>query len=293
MEQNDPQVHEFLKSIALANTLKECKGEFLGSHYELALVETACSFGYTVRKTLEDRSVYLKYRDKTSRFKEICSTNCEFEKGRSRIILEEYGVCGGVLYVKGTPEAMLKVLQISSGEKHELIVRIAELTAKKLKCIIIAKRYLDAEEIDTCLLKMSNIRYIIINTRGRIDRIFKGLEKEVTLCGIVGFSETLLPNTKETMHKLQEAGIKLCMTSSDSQVNSYNTAVEAGFLSTSSHLIELTKVRNQSSCCQILLKGIQQFIYDKPMQLEVEKDDYNRPKRNYSKIHLLKNSPSE
>ena len=284
------QSHEFVKCLALCNTLTQHNGQFLGPRYEISLVDAAIFLGYTVEKGKKKR-IDLKFGEKITEYKELCSTEYSTEKGKSRVLLEEINMSRGVLYVHGTAESMIPLLNLTVISKQELGKSITELKSRGLKCVVFAYRILSHAEIKEYSMKVKRIKKSLINYEGRIEGMLRGIEQNLRYCGIAGLSETLLPGTKKALHRLQESGVKICLVSSDSQMNTYNSAVQAGILSPTSNLLELLNLRNENSCSTALLKGIRRHIYERHSELVIRKSTSYANRR--SPLNELALDPSQ
>lgn len=260
--------HSFVKCMALCNNLTQFNDEFLGSNHEIAFVRTAKTFGYSIKKG--NKLVDLTWNENVTSFKEIASVKYSKKKKRSRILLKNFAG-GGILCVKGKPETMIPLLNITPIQSEELSTLIEEQESKGQRCTIFSYKHFTNNEIEEFEGKVKRIRQSLINYEGRIEAMFRDLEKNLKYVGVAGISNKLLINTTETLGKLKKAGIKLWMVSSDSTTSSFNTAMESGIICNSSNLLEMTNIGNQLSCSKLMIKGIRRLILDKMNELVIRK----------------------
>ena len=199
---------QFVRCMALCHDLYRHHNEYLGSHEEAALVEAANEFGYSLQ--MPEKDLYELSTNNLSKayFRVVASRPYNREKKRSRILLEEGGGAG-VLYVKGSSEAMIPLLNISESEILNIIQSVENMNKKGLRTMILGYKCIAKDDILEIKSKIQRIKKSLLNPESRIEAMFKDIEKNLKYLGITGLSEEMLPCTAKTISKLQEAGIKI------------------------------------------------------------------------------------
>ena len=111
------------------------------------------------------------------------------------------------LYVKGSLSQMRKLLDENTAD---IIEEHDEFAGKMgLRTIILGFKQLDQVTVNEFVSKIENAKNIPVNSEGRIELLFQELEKNLTLLGLAGLEDTVLPETISTIDSLQKAGIKI------------------------------------------------------------------------------------
>ena len=252
----------FLKCMALCNNLHQKGKEFLGSQEEISMIDAANFFGCTLRKPI-DKVYELTFKEQTHSYNVICSRQLSKELKRSRILFEDLSCGGGLLCVKGHPDVITHLLNISNAQRIELKTALADFENNGTRCFIFAYKKFSQTELIEHKIKVEKIRRSFINKEGRLEGFFRKIEKDVKYLGVIGITEKLYPETAETLRRIQQAGIRVFMVSSDTRDNSYNVAKEANIIDTDGIIVELVNIKTEAQCAKALKKSIDRLIFDK------------------------------
>ena len=252
----------FIYCMALCNNLHQYSNEFLGSQEEISMVEAAKTFGYHLN-IRESRIYELSFNDTIHSYKAICSRQLTKEGKRSRILFEDLNDGGGIIYVKGSPEVMKPLLNISATQKEIVKIALENFQNKGNSCYILAYKKFSQTQIIEYKAKVEKIKRSLVNKEGRLEAFFRSLEKEIKYLGIVGITEKLHPEANEILYKIQQAGIRIILVSSDSTDSSFRTGKEAGIINPEGVILELLNLRTEAHCAKALKKSIERLILDR------------------------------
>ena len=286
------KMSHFMNCMALCNDLYQRNGEYLGSEEEIALLDTARDLGFDVNMPEKDIYILGTNESVRSSFRLVESRSFTPERKRSRILLED-NEGSGILYVKGSPHAMLPLLFAAEPQMQSVKQHIQIMKERGLRIMITAYKRISNEEVLETKSKIQRIKRSLLNPESRIEAMFKELEKNLVYLGLIGVSETLLPGSVETISQLKKAGIKIWMTSSDSLSSSVLVAKEASIIEPRSKVLDLLKLTNELSCCKALIQGASSYILNENSDLPFVSDPQalvRRRSRVSPEIHPSHNS---
>ena len=283
---------QFMKCMALCHDLYKHHDEYLGTNEEIALVDAANEFGYTL--DFSEKNIYKLSIENTNEvyFRIVASRPFSKEKKRSRILLEDADGTG-ILYVKGKPEIILPLLNIAEGQKLFIIQTLENMSEKGLRTMVLAYKHIAYEDVLEIKSKIQRIRRSLLNPESRIETMFKELEKNLKYLGIAGLNEEIVPGSAKTISHLKEAGIKIWMTSSDSLNGSVIFAKNVGIIEPNSKTLELKNLKNEIICSKELIKGIKKYIFNEPDELYAQANQYRGGRRSRLDIDMLDDVPDE
>lgn len=199
---------QFLKCLALCHNLHQHKDEFIGFPEEIALVKSAASFGFVLN--IPEDNIYAISKEGSNKdyYRIVASRPFNKEKQRLRILLEG-SQASGILYVKGSADAILPLLDVDESLLRNIKENIELMSNSGLRTMIFAYKKISAEEVLETKSKIQRIKKSLLNPESRIEAMFKELEKNLKFLGIAGLSENLLPGVAETLNSIKEAGIKI------------------------------------------------------------------------------------
>ncbi|OMJ88945.1 hypothetical protein SteCoe_9054 [Stentor coeruleus] len=259
-EVNNTHVTNFMKCLCLANNLDQHNNEYLGSKEEIAMVELAANFGFKL-SIYHKKRLDLTYGQTVASYKVVSNSPLSKNKNKSRVLLEELISGCGVLFLKGTPEVMLPLLNIGSEHLNAIKEAAESLEDRNCQVFIMAYKKISLRDIKEYKSKFKKIRKSLLNNEGRVEGIFRTLEKHVKYLGIISLCEELLKDTHKVLQKLQNAGIKVWLASSDNFTETFSTAKESRIIDPCSSILAIKDVCSEISVSRILLKGVQKFIY--------------------------------
>ena len=259
--------HQFVRCMSLCNDLSQHGDSFLGSYEEVSMVEACQTLGFDLQIPQWDIFEFKLEDNVKTYFRIVAKVPFTSDRKRSRVLLEEPEGTG-VLYVKGSPEGMLGLVNVSDNIRSSILGHLASMKEAGLRSIVLAYKKVSYEDLLEIKSKIQRIRKSVLNTESRIEAMFKELEINLKYLGIAGLSEALLPGVPEAIAELKEAGIKIWMLSSDSINSTVLTAKEAGIIEKSSRMIELSLFKNEVSCSKALLKAVQSAIFNERRALE-------------------------
>lgn len=254
-------VHQFIRCMALCNNLNQRGDTFLGSYEEIALVESCKDLGFDLKIPQWD---IFELKDSGSTklyFRIVAKIPFNSDRKRCRVLLEEPDG-SGVLYIKGSPEGVISLLNISENTKSAINSHLKSMKENGLRAIIVSYRKIAADDLLEIKSKIQRIKKSVLNTESRIEAMFKELEFNLLYLGIVGLSEALQPDSQKTISDLTKAGIKFWLLSSDSLNSTVLSAKESGIIDKNSRIIELALFNNEVSCSKALIKAIESAIFN-------------------------------
>lgn len=259
----------FLKCLCLCNSLSCLNNEFLGLDEEVALVKAAEDFGFKLENQ-SSKSIGIKYENSQMVFSIIAHKPFKSDLKKARVLLEDILNNFGVFYAKGTPQAMLQNLNLSSTELDEVKLQIDELESRYCRVLVLGYKTLSVQELIEYKKKIKRIENSLLNSQGKIEVIFKQLEKNLKFIGLIGVSEVLDGDAIETVKQLKKSGIKVWLTSSDSYDNSFRMGSESEIIDPNS-LLEIREFKSELTFSRYMKKAIKSLIYQRLDPIVIKK----------------------
>lgn len=131
------------------------------------------------------------------------------ENKRMRIIVKDDSTDCYILYVIGTADQMIPILNLAKSELLDLKENLS------MKCMIgkipkiLGMKILSLDEIDRFDHSYHNAKISPVNYEGRIEMTFEEIEKNLVFLGIVGLHQPISSETKQTIDLLSRSGVKI------------------------------------------------------------------------------------
>ncbi|KAI8086490.1 uncharacterized protein BX664DRAFT_264529 [Halteromyces radiatus] len=237
------QLQEHLKSHAMANVINEFLTLLSTCHTviperpegtteivyqasspdEGALVKGASELGY-VFHTRRPNSVTTSSLGRDMEYQVL--NICEFNSTRKRMSAIIRGPDGKIkLYCKGADTVILERLAESNPYVEATLVHLEDYATEGLRTLCIAMREIPEEEYARWSQIYDKAATTLVNRAEELDRVAEMIEKDLFLLGATAIEDRLQDGVPDTIHTLQEAGIKVWVLTGDRQ----ETAINIGY----------------------------------------------------------------
>lgn len=251
---------EFMRCTTLCHTLTQYNEAFLGSHDEIALVKLSDSLGFKLLKCSPDLYV-MEHQTEQIFYDVIATWAFNPDSKKSRILLHNQLDNYGILYVKGSCNVMLPLLNMFKEEKIEVQSRCSEMNNKGLRTMVLACKKIPLDEIVEIRSKIKKAEQSLLNFEGKIESMFKEIEKKVMYLGITCIEEEVAQETVETISRLKQSKIKLWLLSGDSSSNTDLAARNCGIIKNLTETLLLKNISDEFSLAKTLQKNINLKIF--------------------------------
>lgn len=262
MNQTDPNLlAEFMKCMALCNTLTTYKSEYLGSNDEKALVSCAETFGFCLGHK-GNNSYELDIAGKKHYYEVIALRKFESKYKKSRVLLYEYNQDYGILYFKGDAFRSMGPFNMNRDAKAEILRKCNEMNEKGFRTMVLGYKKIPLEDLAEYRSRIKKAEHSLINVEGKIDAVFKEIEESIEYLGFTCIEDEVLPETIECISNLKKAKIKIWLLSGDSFGNTNLTAVSSKIVEIDSEKVYMEGLDQEVSCFKTLKNHIYSYIYD-------------------------------
>ncbi|ODV88143.1 hypothetical protein CANARDRAFT_192996 [[Candida] arabinofermentans NRRL YB-2248] len=202
---------------------------------EGALVEGAALLGYKFH--IRRPSSITMTVDGQERVYELLNI-CEFNSTRKRMSAIFKCPDGTIkLYVKGADTVILSRLSDDNEFVEATSRQLEDFAVEGLRTLCIASRAIPEEEYKQWS-KAYNAAAISLDDRSRkLDEVAEKIEKDLFLLGATAIEDKLQDGVPETIHILQEAGIKIWVLTGDRQETAINIGMSCKLLSDEMNLL--------------------------------------------------------
>jgi phospholipid-transporting ATPase len=231
-------IHNFLALLATCHTVIPERTEEKGgaikyqaaSPDEGALVEGAVMMGYqfTARKP---RSVQITVRGEQFEYELLAV--CEFNSTRKRMSTIFRCPDGKIrCYCKGADTVILERLGGNNPHVDITLQHLEEYASEGLRTLCLAMREIPEQEFQEWWRVFDKAQTTVSGNRAEeLDKAAEILERDFTLLGATAIEDRLQDGVPETIHTLQEAGIKVWVLTGDRQETAINIGMSCKLIS--------------------------------------------------------------
>ena len=269
-QQSQTAIHHFLALLATCHTViperrDEKPGEIkyqAASPDEGALVEGAVTMGYrfTARRP---RSVMIAVDGKDYEYELLAVL--EFNSTRKRMSTIFRCPDGKVrCYCKGADTVILERLGRDSPSVEATLQHLEEYATEGLRTLCLAMREIPEQELQEWLQVFDNANTTVSGSRAEeLDKAAEIIEHDFFLLGATAIEDKLQDGVPDTIHTLQEAGIRIWVLTGDRQETAINIGMSCKLISEDMTLLivneessaatrtnienKLSAIRNQSA----------------------------------------------
>ncbi|KAG2207432.1 hypothetical protein INT46_001018 [Mucor plumbeus] len=223
-------INEFLTLLAVCHTVipekQENSDEIIyqaSSPDEGALVSGAATLGYKFH-TRRPNSITCTIRGQEQEFQVL--NICEFNSTRKRMSAIVRGPDNRIkLYCKGADTVILERLAPDNPFVEPTLIQLEECASEGLRTLCIAMREISEEEYARWAQIQEAAATTLVNRADELDKAAEIIEKNMFLLGATAIEDRLQDGVPDTIHTLQEAGIKVWVLTGDRQ----ETAINIGY----------------------------------------------------------------
>lgn len=119
------------------------------------------------------------------------------------------------LYVKGTETALLTRLDPGIAKIQDVKRALADFHDEGARCLILAKRSLDADEVEEYLTRFNEAKASLTERERLLKNLGDEVERDLEPIGVVAFEDRLQKGAVDALHGLLDAGIRVCIVAND------------------------------------------------------------------------------
>lgn len=266
-------INEFLTLLSTCHTVIPEVNDTTGSiKYQAAspdegaLVQGAADLGYkfTIRKP---KGVTINNRLTNSDSEYELLNICEFNSTRKRMSAIFRCPDGVIrLFCKGADTVILERLSQQEAQPFvdSTLRHLEDFAAEGLRTLCIASRIVGEEEYQAWASKYYEASTALNDRSEQLDAVAEMIETDLFLLGATAIEDKLQDGVPETIHTLQDAGIKIWVLTGDRQETAINIGMSCKLLSEDMNLLiinEETKMDTKLNL-QEKLSAIQEHQYD-------------------------------
>ncbi|KAK7045662.1 aminophospholipid translocase [Paramarasmius palmivorus] len=240
LDQEREVVREFLTLLAVCHTVipevKDGKTVYQASSPdEAALVAGAELLGYQFH-TRKPKSVFVNIQGQSQEF-EILNV-CEFNSTRKRMSTVVRMPNGQVkIFCKGADTVILERLSKNQPYTEKTLAHLEDYATEGLRTLCLASRDIPEQEYKQWAAIYDQAAQTI-NGRGEaLDQAAELIEKDLFLLGATAIEDKLQEGVPDTIHTLQQAGIKVWVLTGDRQETAINIGMSCRLISESMNLV--------------------------------------------------------
>ncbi|CAG8786310.1 6372_t:CDS:10, partial [Gigaspora margarita] len=229
-------INEFLSLLSICHTvIPERKDD----NPARALVKGASLLDY-VFTTRRPKSVNVRINGVDYEY-EILSI-CEFNSTRKRMSTVVRGPDGKItLYCKGADTVILERLSDDNPFVEQTLQHLEEYATEGLRTLCIAMREVSEEEYRVWSTVYEKASTTLVNRSEELDKAAEMIEKNLFLLGATAIEDKLQDGVPETIHTLQQAGIKIWVLTGDRQETAINIGLSCKLINEEMSLITVNE----------------------------------------------------
>ncbi|GJD10861.1 Probable phospholipid-transporting ATPase IIB [Galdieria sulphuraria] len=208
---------------------------------EVALVNFCEECGVIL---LERSASLIRLRTPTGaeeQFEILCEFPFTSAARRMGIVVRDLQTMETVFYVKGADMIIAQLVH----ENDWLDEESGNLAREGLRTLAYAKKTLGNDELEKFMKEYQAAQRTIKNRSDAISAVQRSLEKDMEVIALTGVEDKLQDGVRETIEKLQHAGIRIWMLTGDKVETATNIAVSSRLVQRSKGICTMTGVSNQ------------------------------------------------
>lgn len=220
---------------------------------EGALVEGAASLGY---KFIIRRPKSITIEIVGDQYEYQLLNILEFNSTRKRMSAIFRCPDGKIrLYCKGADTVILERLAAESDFVNETTTHLEDFAAEGLRTLCLATRVVPDDEYSKWSVIFDKASTTLTNRSEELDKAAELIEKDMYLLGATAIEDKLQEGVPETIHTLQNAGIKIWVLTGDRQETAINIGMSCKLLSEDMSLLTINKTNFEETreCIQDFL----------------------------------------
>lgn len=151
---------------------------------------------------------------------------CEFNSTRKRMSAIVRGPDGTIkLYCKGADNVILERLSENNPFVENTLIHLEEFASEGLRTLCIAMREIPEEEYARWSQVYDKAATTLVDRADELDKAAELIEQNLFLLGATAIEDKLQEGVPDTIHTLQEAGIRVWVLTGDRQ----ETAINIGY----------------------------------------------------------------
>lgn len=222
---------------------------------EGALVDGGALLGYefTIRKP---NAVTLLIKHSNRSVEHEVLNVCEFNSTRKRMSTILRFPDGSIkLFCKGADSVILERLSKENNHFVDATVKhLEDFAAEGLRTLCLAMRDIPEDEYAAWKLKYDEASTSMENRSEKLDAVAELIEKDLILLGATAIEDKLQDNVPDTIHILQQAGIKIWVLTGDKQETAINIGTSCKLLSDDMSLLIVNEETREATKDNLLNK---------------------------------------
>ncbi|CAG8467752.1 4457_t:CDS:10 [Acaulospora colombiana] len=240
-------INEFLTLLSVCHTVIPERTEDNPSNIvyqssspdEGALVKGAVTLDY-VFTTRRPKSVNIRVNGVDLEY-EILNI-CEFNSTRKRMSTIVRGSDGKIkLYCKGADTVIMERLSDNNPYIEKTLQHLEDYATEGLRTLCIAMREITEEEYRVWASVYEKASTSMVNRQDELDKAAEMIEKDLFLLGATAIEDKLQDGVPETIHTLQQAGIKIWVLTGDRQETAINIGLSCKLIQEEMSLITVNE----------------------------------------------------
>lgn len=220
---------------------------------EAALVSGAELLGYRFH-TRKPKSVFVDVNGRDEEF-EILNV-CEFNSSRKRMSVLVRGPDGKIkLYCKGADTVIYERLGAKQEVDEATLVHLEDYATEGLRTLCLAYRDVPEGEYREWAGLYDNAAAQLQGRSEALDQVAEIIERDLVLLGATAIEDRLQDGVPDTIHTLQQAGIKVWILTGDRQETAINIGLSCRLISESMNLV-IINTETQTETAELLNKRL-------------------------------------
>lgn len=214
-----------------------------------------CSSSFLVSQTRKPRSIFVDVLGESLEY-EILNV-CEFNSTRKRMSTVVRGPDGKIkLYCKGADTVIFERLAANNPYTEATMAHLEDYATEGLRTLCLAVREIPLDEYREWLDLYNRAAAQITGRGDALDNVAELIEKDLFLLGATAIEDKLQDGVPDTIHTLQQAGIKVWVLTGDRQETAINIGLSCRLITESMNLVIVNETTSHETE-QFLSKRLQ------------------------------------
>ena len=258
IEDNKLEYFNFIRAMALCTRYytQGPEQDLTLAGEDSALVSLASDIGLSVIHR-DSKRLVLSHNSIDHEYRIVAHRSSSESSKKLRVLLENIKTREFIYYVRGTFESLS---DLASSQVTRNIEKLW-LTDPGIRILAFGTLNLSLKQVEKFLHNYSSARKTPINKEGRIQALFEEFDTKVTWLGFAGLEDKLLKCDIEAVNSFKQAGIKLWISSADSEEWTYSCGLCSEVIEKDYEIVRVPQADSCDELICLLQDSIKHYIF--------------------------------
>lgn len=258
VEDNNIEYFNFIRGLILCTKtyFHNSSNDSIITSQDKSIFDLVRELGISISQR-DHKKIIISYNNVEHEYKILAFRNSPGQSKKVRILVESTKNREFLLYVRGPWEVMSE-LGNSQVTRH---IEKLWITNPGVRILAYGYLILSQKQVEKFLYNYNSAKNTLINQDGRIQAVFEEAESKLNWLGFVGIEERTSKADIVAINDFKRAGIKVWLTSADSEECSFSTGLGAEIIERELDIVKIPPAETTEELCCLLQDSINHNIF--------------------------------